>query len=130
MQRSLVEDIRRGRVAIEAARQRGIDTSDWERRLSELQQQELLGWAGRLSEQDMELGTPIKYTEAPLRMVTTSRVSFYASHYLRAVSYARLSQRMGGWGTWTTWWWKEREDEALGALRALRDAMKAREQVA
>jgi hypothetical protein len=75
----------------------------------------------------MELGTPIKYTEVPLRTVTTGRVSFYASQYLKTVSYARMSQRTGGWGTWTPGWWKKREDEAFGALRRLRDAMKTRE---
>jgi len=36
---NLAERVRRGKVAISMARQRGIDTSEWERHLRELEKQ-------------------------------------------------------------------------------------------
>ena len=84
---------------------------------------ELKSWAGFLSEEGLVLNEPVMYVEAPLRVVTTKRVSWYAVHYLKIIGLARLGLESGGWGAWTPGWWKEREQEALGALEALREAL-------
>ena len=44
-----------------------------------------------------------------------------------AVACAPLSRKIRGWGTWTPQWWKEREDDALLALRVLKDSTESRE---
>ena len=88
-----------------------------------LETEGLLAWACELAEHDMVLPDPISYTEASLRTVTTTRISWYARQYLNTISFARLQQQTGGWGRWTGRWWKERESEALGALQALRVTM-------
>ena len=67
--------------------------------------------------------SPVTYMEVPLRTVCTTRVSSYAAYYLKTISRARLQQQTGGWPPWTPQWWKEREEEALGALASLRDAV-------
>ena len=59
--------------------------------------------------------------------VNTNVVCFQCGHYLTTIAQARLSVATGGWGRWTPQWWKEREDEALGALRALRGALEEQE---
>ena len=84
----------------------------------------LLAWASELAEQAIVLPQSITYEETPLRIVTTDRVSFYATHYLGTVSFARLNRATGGWGMWIPEWWSDREREAIGALHALRTAMK------
>ena len=122
MSRSLAENIERGRRAIAVARDRGIDTDEWEQRLAELEQQSLLAWASEIAE-GTEMESAVQYVEAPLRTVTTERVSWYAGHYLRTITYARMSQATGGWGSWTPKWWCEREQEAIGALYSLREAV-------
>ena len=91
--------------------------------MAELEQESLLAWAAEVAEEGTELQWEVSYVEAPLRKVTTDRVSWYAGHYLTTIAQARLSQATSGWGRWTPQWWKEREDEALGALRALRGAL-------
>ena len=83
----------------------------------------LLAWAAEMAEQDRVLPDPVSYVEAELRIVTTARVSWYAAHYLTTISYARLQQQNGGWGRCTPEWWREREQEALKALRNLREAL-------
>ena len=85
----------------------------------------LLAWATELTERDVVLSAPVTYVEAPLRHVTTSSVSWYARHYLQVIIDARFHQEKPKycWGLWTPRWWKEREEEALGALKALREAM-------
>ena len=85
----------------------------------------LLTWASRLAVKDLVLPEPITYVEVPLRSIRTERVSRYAAQYLTTVSLSHLAQRAGGWGPWTPEWWKRREDEALCALRALRNALDA-----
>ena len=87
----------------------------------------LLAWASGLADGEMILCFPLEYVEAPLRKIKTERVSWYARHYLKTIGLARLNHATGGWGTWTSEWWKAREDEALGALSALRNAMESRE---
>ena len=82
----------------------------------------LLTWAHELAEHEVVLTEPLVYVETPLRTVTTDRISWYASHYLRTIATARLNQATGGWKTWTGCWWVEREQEAFGALKALRAA--------
>ena len=84
---------------------------------------ELKSWAGSLSEEGLVLNEPVMYVEAPLRVVTTKRVSWYAAHYLKTIGFARMGMESGSWSTWTPAWWKGREQEALGALRALREAL-------
>ena len=86
---------------------------------------ELLAWATELSNRDIELASPVTYIEAPLRRITTARVSYYVSIYLRTVTSARIHRNSGGWGSWTPQWWQEREDEAIRALTALREAVEA-----
>ena len=85
----------------------------------------LLAWAGGLAEQELCLPDPVTYAEAPMRTVTTARVSWYATEYLRTVTSARIHQQTGGWGLFTPEWWRQREREALGALEALRAALDA-----
>jgi len=128
MSRTLAEDIERGRRAIELARQRGIDTSAWEQTLAEMEQQALLAWASELAEQDLVLEKPVSFVEAPRRTLTTERVSEKAARYLRVISYACLQQRTRGMGRFKPPWWKEREEEALGALSALREAMEGQQE--
>ena len=95
--------------------------------VAELEQESLLAWAAEVAEEGVELQWKVSYIEAPLRKVTTDRVSWYAGHYLTTIAQARLSLATGGWGRWAPQWWKEREDEALGALRALRSALEEQE---
>jgi len=88
---------------------------------------DLLAWGSELAEQKLVLPERVSYVEAPLRTITTERVSWYAALYLKTISYARLNQRTGGWGRFTPEWWKEQEHQALGALAALREALEKRE---
>ena len=89
---------------------------------------DLLPWASELAEQDLVLPERVSFVEAPKRTVTTERVSWYAVHYLKTISCARIQQQTGGWGLWTPEWWREREQEALGSLAALRKALEKHEQ--
>jgi hypothetical protein len=123
MPRSLAEDIERGRRAIALADRQGKDTTDWERSLAELERRALLAWASELAEQEAVLPGPISYIEAPRRTVTTQEVSRHAAQYLRTIARARLQQETGGWGRWTPEWWAGVEEEAMGALTALRSAL-------
>jgi hypothetical protein len=86
---------------------------------------ELLAWASELAERDVVLPEPVSYVEVPLRTVSTRRVSWYVAHYLKTISAARLYQENPElcWRPRTREWWKEREDEALGALASLRKAL-------
>jgi hypothetical protein len=83
----------------------------------------LLAWAAELAEQELVLPRAVRYIEAPLRTITTQRVSYYAGLYLREISYARLQQRTGGWGRFTREWFKEQERGAIQALAALGEAI-------
>lgn len=87
---------------------------------------QLLAWASELAEHGCELSDSVRYVEAPLRTVTTARVSWYAGHYLRTISFARLLQGTSNWGDWTPRWWRAREEEALKALAALRQVLEER----
>jgi len=89
---------------------------------------DLLAWASELAEQNLVLEKPVSFVEAPLRTLTTKHVSEKVTHYLRVISYARLQQRTGGMGRFKPPWWKEREEEALGALSALREAMEGQQE--
>jgi hypothetical protein len=84
---------------------------------------DLLSWASDLAQKNLVLPEPITFTEAPLRPVTTGRVSYYAGHYWETISSARFQQELEGWGQWTPQWWKDREAEALFALTQLREAL-------
>ncbi|MBI4337353.1 MAG: hypothetical protein HY683_05945 [Chloroflexi bacterium] len=125
MTRPIAEEIARGRRAIALAQARGRDTAPWEQYLAYLEQQALLAWASELAERDLVLSLPISYVEAPLRTVTTTRVSWYAAHYLKTIASARLYREYPKlcWGQWTPPWWQGREEDALGALAALREAL-------
>jgi hypothetical protein len=87
----------------------------------------LLGWASALAESGLLLGEPVRFTEAPLRSITTERVSYYAAGYLRVITRARLQQRTGGTGRFLPPWWREREQDALYALGQLKLAMETRQ---
>ena len=123
MIRSLSENIVRGRRAVDLANQRGLDTVLWEEHLATLEHQALLAWASELADRDLELPQSITYGEASFREVITTRVSYYAAHYLWMITYARLQQRAGGWGGFTSKWWNKCEEQAFCALSALRNAM-------
>jgi hypothetical protein len=82
--------------------------------------QKLLSWAAYLAEENLILSQPVTYVEAPLRTITTYQISWYAAHYLAAVTHARSQQQNGGWGMFTTGWWQSRENDAFNALRNLR----------
>ena len=86
---------------------------------------ELLAWAAALSERDLELPNPIKYVEAPLRVLRTTRVSYYAALYLRDVLHSRFRWENPSfcWHPWTPQWWTGREREAMNALAAMRRAL-------
>jgi|WetSurMetagenome_2_1015567.scaffolds.fasta_scaffold17808_3 hypothetical protein len=84
---------------------------------------DLLAWAAHLAEENMTLSEPIRYIEVTQRAVTTCRVSWYATHYLGVIAYARLEQGNGGWGMFQPSWWQEREQEAVVALGYLRNAL-------
>ena len=83
----------------------------------------LLAWASELAEQDLTLTEPVSYLEATLCTISTQRVSWYASHYLRGITSGRIGQHTGGWGIFDAEWHREQETEALAALAALRKAM-------
>lgn len=85
------------------------------------ERKKLLSWAARLAEENLLLSEPVTYAEAPLRTVTTFRISWYADHYLAVVTYARLQQQNGGWGMFTGGWWQNRESDAYNALCNLRN---------
>ena len=85
----------------------------------------LLGWASELAQQDVVLDAPITFVETPLRNLTTAEVSTWVARYLRTITRARINQATGGWHPWTAEWWKGREEEAVGALGSLRQAIEA-----
>lgn len=89
----------------------------------------LLAWASDLGEQVMDLNTPVTFVEVPLRTVTTTRVSWHAARYLKTIVTARFYQMNPGlcWGQWTPDWWRERMQEALGALEGLKAALEGRQ---
>jgi hypothetical protein len=120
MNRTLTENIDRGRAAIDLARQRGLDTTKWETTLVDLERQELLAWASELAEKDLILTAAIRFEEEPLRPVAITEVSKFAVSNLKFIAKAALEQRQGGWHIWTSDWWSEREHAALGSLAALR----------
>ncbi len=126
LERSLAENIVRGRRAIELAQRRGMETAAWEESLAVLERQHLMAWAAELSEQGITLPNTVSYAEAPLRTVTTDRISWYAGHYLRTLSLSHLGQQAGrGWEPWTAAWWRGIESEALAALSTLREVVES-----
>lgn len=88
---------------------------------------DILTWALRLSEQDIESPDQVVYAEPPLRMVTTRRISWYAGHYVKTIIESRFGQRAGSWEPWTGDWLADREEEALEALENLRRAIEGLE---
>jgi hypothetical protein len=84
---------------------------------------DLLAWARNLAVRDLVLSCPVRFVETPLRVITTSRVSQYATQYLTTIGRARTALPDSGWGRFTPQWWKEQEGEALSALASLRKAM-------
>jgi hypothetical protein len=85
------------------------------------ERKKLLSWAAHLAEENLLLSEPVTYAEAPLRTVTTYRISWYAAQYLAVVTYARLQQQNGSWGMFTAGWWQSRESDAYNALCNLRN---------
>ena len=83
----------------------------------------LLGWASELAESGLELNSPVTFFETALRPLTTTRVAYHARHYLCTIAHSRLQQKLGGWKPWTPQWWREREIEAIYALKALKSAL-------
>ena len=81
----------------------------------------LFSWATELAEMDMVLFDPVRYTEAPERIVTTRQASWYAAHYLNLISDSRI--QLTRRDCWTPEYWRDRQEEAMGALEALRGAM-------
>jgi hypothetical protein len=118
-----LRDVLRRHKADLVAYLRGIPIAIREVALAEMESQQLLAWASQLAEQELVLPEPVTYIEAPLRTIITPRVSCYAALYLREISYARLQQRTGGWGCFTSEWFKEQERGAIEALAALREAI-------
>ena len=120
---TLAENISIGRKSIEAARQRGIDTSGWEAVLADLERQQLMLWASELGQADMTLAIPITYLETPLRPITTTQVSQSIRRYLKTVASAEIHRATGGWKDYPPEWWDGQANAAIGALKALRSAM-------
>jgi len=120
---TLAENISIGRKSIAAARQRGIDTSEWEAVLADLESQQLMFWASELGQADMTLAIPITYRETPLRPITTTQVSQSVRRYLKTVARAEIHRATGGWKYYPPEWWDGQANQALGALKALRVAM-------
>ena len=120
---TLAENISIGRKSIAAARQRGIDTSEWEAVLADLERQQLMFWASELGQADKTLAIPITYRETPLRPITTTQVSQSVRRYLKTVARAEIHRATGGWKDYPPEWWDEQANQALGALKALRSAM-------
>ena len=120
---TLAENISIGRKSIAAARQRGIDTSEWEAVLADLERQQLMFWASELGQADMTLAIPITYRETPLRPITTTQVSQSVRRYLKTVARAEIHRATGGWKYYPPEWWAGQANQALGALKALRSAM-------
>ena len=121
--RTLSENIDRGRTAISLAQERGRNTDKWESSLAELERQEMLAWASELAERELIVLTPVQFEEGPHRSVTITKVSEYAVFHLRFIAKASLERQLGGWHIWTTEWWTEREHAALEALAAMRKAL-------
>ena len=126
MNRTLTENIDRGRTAIDLARQQGRDTTRWELSLADLERQEMLAWASELAEQDLILSKPVAFREEPLRVVTITEVSKYTVRNLRFIAQARVEQRLGGWHIWNSDWWTDRQQVALNSLAFLRRAIEER----
>lgn len=126
MNRTLTENIDRGRTAIGLARQQGQDTTQWELSLAGLERQEMLAWASELGERELLLTPPVEFEEEPLRHVTITEVSNYAVRHLRFIANASLERQTGGWHIWTADWWTEQEQAAFVALEALRKALNTR----
>ena len=122
----LTDRVEQGHQAIAIARLQGIDTQVWEEHLNLLviaEQQQLLAWAAEFAEADVTLVSPITYLETSLRSITTAQVSQSMRTYLKTVASAAIHRATGGWGRFTSEWWAEQANEALGALKALRSAM-------
>jgi hypothetical protein len=95
--------------------------------MTEVETASLLAWASELAEQDLVLREPVSFVEEPLRPITIPEVSQYARRQVWFIAYAHLQQRPGGMGRFLPPWWKEREQAALGALAALREALEKQE---
>jgi hypothetical protein len=111
--------------SVPAQNPRNPGKSDFQERVENPETHHLLAWASELAEQDVVLPKPLTYVEAPLRTITTVRVSRYAAIYLRTMLLAQSNKRTGGRGTFTHDWWQRQEQEAIQALLALRGAMHA-----
>ena len=83
----------------------------------------LLAWASDLGESGIVLEQPVKFAERPLVQVATREISRYATERLRFISFSRTMQETGGQGRWTATWFRDRQGEAVGALKALRIAI-------
>ena len=88
---------------------------------------ELLIWATEFGNLDLELEEPVNFNETNLRNVTTKKVSEHARRHLRTIAMAEMARRGFTWGSWTVEWHEEMEQEALGSLRAIREALRGQE---
>ncbi|MDP6495278.1 MAG: hypothetical protein QGI09_07655 [Dehalococcoidia bacterium] len=125
----LRERVKKGRIAINLARSRRLDTSALEQHLAGLVKLEgLITWSSELIDQDLVLSHPVSYAEAPRSTVTTGRVSWYAARYLETIVSARHYQQHPGlcWGQWAPKWWWERGVEAIASLEELQRAVERR----
>ena len=87
----------------------------------------LLAWAAELAEGDLQLDEPVRFVEAPLRVVATSEVSGYIRKVLRTLSYTRANEATGGYDYWPKAWWTAQTAELIDGLRALREAIADRQ---
>ena len=83
----------------------------------------LLDWARDLARKDLRLEVPVAFIEGPDVPVWVEKVSAYAAGRLGTIASSRINQTTGGWKPWDAAWWKEREKEALEALKALKEAL-------
>lgn len=88
---------------------------------------DLVNWARGLATQGSVTSRPLHFMEKPLVPVWVDRVSAYAACQLTTIVSASIHKKTGTWGAWTPEWWTEREDEAFGALEALRQSLEERE---
>ncbi len=89
----------------------------------EAERGDLVIWARGLANEGLVLPQALYFKEKPLVPVWVDRVSAYAARQLTTIVSAGIHKRSGGWGNWTPAWFQEREDEAFGALRAMRLAL-------
>ena len=92
----------------------------WERKVAT---QQLLGWASKISEDEIVLQSPVRFNETPLRPLAVTEVSRFALGQLKLITQCRFQQQTDGLGRFRPEWWRAREEEALFSLASLKEAM-------